>query len=120
MQPGHLALTKAPHIAVRVARFLARFVLQRDLAQRRDDVTFGNQVMDVELGWLGVRGRHPLANGLLAAERSVADEGPFRVLGAVREEPFVVAFLDGRVGLFQNRFVCRCSHAGISCVRSCR
>lgn len=91
VQRSHLAVTKAPNVAIGIAGRCPLFIPQRDFANCRDGITFGNHLMDLELGRLFVRGYHPLANVFLPADSSVAQEGPLRIFGAMDKKSFKVA-----------------------------
>jgi hypothetical protein len=94
---------------------LSVFVFHGDLAECRHEVTLGDQAINPEGGRFPVRVRHPPANGFLPLERSVTHERPFRILGAERQETFVVAPGDGLVGPRQHCLV-RLRHPEISSV----
>nr|WP_242050736.1 hypothetical protein [Oculatella sp. FACHB-28] len=48
---------------------------------------------------------HPLANGFFSVQGLVAYKRPFRVVGAERQESFIVALGDRRVCRFSNCFI---------------
>lgn len=80
------------------------FVFRGDVAQRRDKLPLGDHCRDGKVGRLLRRFKIP-TNGILPLKRLVADIRPFRVLGAERQEPLIVALSDRRICLRQNRLM---------------
>src|SRR5688572_23758852 len=104
-QFGHFATTESPHVAIRVARVPAGGVLQCDFTQRYDEVFAAEQSSHLETRGFNVGSFHPTPHRLLSLEGLFPDKLPFRVLGAMNQETFVVARGYRRVRLSQRRFV---------------